>query len=102
MKKLIVVLAMVLLVVLIAWAIVAWAGEIEELNWQWRALVAELNVKQADANRALQEAQAFAATLDAKGYMVDQKSGQVVKKGMESKPAEPKPAPKAPAPASKK
>jgi hypothetical protein len=77
MKKFVVVLAIVLM------AGVAWAGEKEELNWEYRALVAEFSVAQQmlPQFRALQD---FGQKLDAKGFTIEK--GQVVEK--------PKPAPK--------
>jgi hypothetical protein len=78
MKKLVVVLMVMLLMV--GWA---WAGEKEELNWEYQALVARFSLAQQRLPelRAIQD---FAQKLDAKGYMID-KDGQVVEK--------PKPAP---------
>lgn len=77
MKKLVIVLLIVL------FASVAWAGEKEELNWEYRALVAEFNVAQQmlPQFRALQD---FGQRLDAKGFTIEK--GQIVEK--------PKPAPK--------
>ena len=76
MKRLIIVLLIML------FASVVLAGEKEELNWEYRALVAEFNVTQQmlPQFRALQD---FGQKLDAKGFTI--KDGQVVEK--------PKPAP---------
>jgi hypothetical protein len=114
MKKLIVVLAMVLLVVLIAWAIVTWAGEKEDLTLKYEALVARFNrAQQALPELATYQAaqqrmpefkalQEFGQELDKKGYTIGT-DGQVIERPKDApRPAEPKPAPKAPAPVPKK
>ena len=85
MKRLIIVLFIVL------FAGIAWTGQKEELNWEYRALVAEFNVAQQmlPQFRALQD---FGQRLDKMGFTI--KDGQVVER--------PKVEPIKPAPEKKK
>jgi hypothetical protein len=73
MKKLI-----IILLVLGFLAGVAWAGEKEELNWEYQALVARFSLAQQRLPE-LKAIQDFAQKLDARGYTID-KDGQVVEK----------------------
>ena len=80
--------AMVLGLILIA--MVAMAGEKEELQWKGKALIAEFQLRQQQFNEANQALEAFIKELDAKGYIFQ--NNQIVEKPKPTpaKPEEPK------------
>ena len=74
-------------------ASIVWADEKAELQLEARALIAEANTAQSNAQlwqmkftEAQKAIKDFVTKLDSKGYMVDQQTGQIVEK---PKPPEP-------------